>query len=812
MGEQVVINRFSIGTRVFAGFAVVLLLLLGVAFQGATSGTSALSAFREYARIATNTMAIRGIDRNINALRRHALTYGYYGDTQALKRVRDYQGDLDKKLDSVIGAVRIETVRDMLGRMKEHFDSYMRDFDQVEKLRQQRDAYYVQAREKGPRMVGALTDLMERVTREGDLPTLARLNAVYEAFSQARLAMVFYQLSPRDNKPDQALAALDQALVLLKQAQAEEADFAHRKALDQLVADFPAYIEVMTGQTKALMAYSRLIDEVMPAKAALFGDLARDAANAQADALEALLAHSESDLETARSLGIGLSGVALVLGVLAAVIIIRTTSVPVRAMTEAMRKLADGDKTITIPSRDAKDEIGAMAQAVQVFKENAIRVEHLQREQEAQKQRADEERKAAVRQMADTFEASVGQVVETVTSAATQLQAASAQMAATARETSAQATTVAASAEEASNNVNTVAAAAEELASSEGEISQHIHRSSTVADQAAHQAHTTHTTVEQMVEAVGKIGEIVTLINDIASQTNLLALNATIEAARAGDAGKGFAVVASEVKTLATQTARATDEIASQISRVQAVTNEAARAIEAVSETITEIDQIANSIAAAVEQQTAATSEIARNVDQASQGTREVSHSILIVQEAANETGHSADEIAGASANLSRQAEFLREEVKRFLDQVRADDTEKVLLEWDQALEVGLPVIDNHHRDMVNEINGYYQDLITGRGNERIPSMLLKVIRTFEDHFREEETMMREISYPGLEEHRKVHQDTLREIVVFKERLDRGEDIVMPFFHYLANWLREHLTTHDIRMAHYANQHHRRRG
>lgn len=351
----------------------------------------------------------------------------------------------------------------------------------------------------------------------------------------------------------------------------------------------------------------------------------------------------------------------------------RSLTRPIRSMTGIMGDLARDNLDVDVPYTKRTDEIGEMASSVNHFKKQMIRVKELEADQAERDRKMAEQRKAVMHEMADAFERSVGKVVQTVTSAATELQASSRQMSQTATETSSQATTVAAAAEEASTNVETVASAAEELASSEGEISRHVHQSSEVADHAAHQAKQTKATVEKMVDEVGKIGTVINLIQAIAEQTNLLALNATIEAERAGETGKGFAVVASEVKTLATQTAEATEEIAKQINMVQNVTHDAANAISGIAETVDQIDQIANSIAAAVEEQTAATSEIARNVEQASQGTSEVTVNIQAVGYAATETGAAATQISEASSDLSRQAEILREEVKAFLDKVRSD-------------------------------------------------------------------------------------------------------------------------------------------
>ena len=344
---------------------------------------------------------------------------------------------------------------------------------------------------------------------------------------------------------------------------------------------------------------------------------------------------------------------------------------PVRGMTEAMRRLAHHDLTVTVPGVGRGDEIGEMAGAVEVFKNNLIEGDRLTAERQAEVE-ARTRRAERRDQLTVAFEATIERVVSTVGQAAGEMRGSSQVLAGTATRTSERANAAAAASAQANANVQTVAAATEQLASSTNAISEQVARAAQTASQASDEARHTDETVKGLSSAAQKIGDVVNFINDIASQTNLLALNATIEAARAGEAGKGFAVVANEVKGLATQTAKATDDIRREVEEMQAASQQATRAIEGIVATIANINEISTAIAAAVEQQGAATREIARNVQEAAVGSNEVSSNISSVNEAAAETGTAAQKLLGASDILSREAETLRREVENFLGGVKA--------------------------------------------------------------------------------------------------------------------------------------------
>ena len=449
---------------------------------------------------------------------------------------------------------------------------------------------------------------------------------------------------------------------------------------------------------------------------ARFGALTATAARI-ADVLSSLIEHMNAINASARTSASGMEsasmrqnftvsmaitfGITILLIVVAVFFAVRNISRPLKTISGIMDRMGHGDRGADVPMTSRGDEIGDMARTLLVFQDKLAENERLQAEQHEAEKRADEERarneeerraleatteqdrlaaeaaaeeerKQAMLAMADDFETSIKTVIEAVASATTEMRSSAEAMTQTADHTSQQSSAVAAASEEATTNLQTVAAAAEELSASVGEISRQVSESSRIAETAVAEASNTNQKVQGLAEAAQKIGDVVKLINDIASQTNLLALNATIEAARAGEAGKGFAVVASEVKSLATQTAKATEEIGDQIGAIQEATGEAVTAIEGISNVIGQISEISTAITTAVEQQGSATREIAGNVQQAAAGTQEVNSNIVAVSQAAGETGQSAGQVLSAAEELAKQGEVLQSRVDEFLRTVRA--------------------------------------------------------------------------------------------------------------------------------------------
>lgn len=368
---------------------------------------------------------------------------------------------------------------------------------------------------------------------------------------------------------------------------------------------------------------------------------------------------------------LGVSLLIVVFGFSIGTFITRSVSKPIKLMTLVMRDLAGGNKNVEVLYQERGDEIGDMARAVMVFKDNMIKNEKLEAEQEKER-KVRENRAVAIEGYIGEFQRKSSEAVQSVNDSATQLQDHSRSMSTAAQKATDQSEIVARAAGDATMNVQTVASAAEQLHSSITEIEKQVVESARIAGDAVQETETTNKTVEGLAEAAQKIGAVVELINDIAGQTNLLALNATIEAARAGEAGKGFAVVAQEVKGLADQTAKATKEIADQIQDIQAVSNNTVTAIRNIGKTIGQINQITTSIASAVEEQTAATNEIARSIEQAATGTQTVSSNILGVTQASSDTNKTANLVLEAGGRLAQEGDRLRQEIEGFISKVRS--------------------------------------------------------------------------------------------------------------------------------------------
>jgi methyl-accepting chemotaxis protein len=432
----------------------------------------------------------------------------------------------------------------------------------------------------------------------------------------------------------------------------------YRQSLAKLVDNAKEIDELILEMTESAAAINK-------ASGAMKSDLLADQKRLEAE--------SDATIGETEQLILMLAAGGFVLGGLLALLLGKGISRPMTAMCNAMRKLAAGNFEVVLPGLGRRDELGEMASAVEEFKVQAIaRAERDAATQEAQNKAASAARRAELIRFADEFEAAVGAIVANVSSSAVQLEASAGTLTRTAETTQSLSSQVAGASEEASTNMQSVASATEELSASVDEIGRRVKESSQIAEAAVRQAEQTDGRIGKLSRAAQEIGDVVKLITAIAEQTNLLALNATIEAARAGDAGRGFAVVASEVKSLASQTAKATDEISNHISGMQGATQESVAAIKEIGGTIGKISDIAATIASAVEQQSSATQEIARSVQNVAQGTQEAATNVMHVNRGATETGAASEEVLNSARTLSSESARLREELDSFMANIRA--------------------------------------------------------------------------------------------------------------------------------------------
>jgi methyl-accepting chemotaxis protein len=530
--------------------------------------------------------------------------------------------------------------------------------------------------------LSAKAELMSAASQRALLAARANQNVIALNRAEFRSA-----LDPRDENRLAARQVIDEQL---KQYQ-ERFDEVSRTPDERALAMLPAAREAFAAYKSQLDATLKAIEAERSSKLSDSADKLRDVAlksraaaenlqvkvRALADRLNARVEEKSKEAreeyeQTSRVL-VWLAGIGIVLGgVVGFVIGQYGVAKPVRAIVGLLQQFAAGNYDLQIHGTDRKDEVGEVAKAAEVFKENGLARIRMEAEQKEAEKRSAAQRRADMMRLADQFEGAVGEIVETVSSASTELEASADSLTSTAERAQRLATVVASASEEASANVQSVATATEEMSSSVNEISRQVQESARIAGEAVEQARGTTARVSELSRAATRIGDVIELINSIAGQTNLLALNATIEAARAGEAGRGFAVVASEVKALAEQTAKATGEIGQQISGIQAATEESVGAIREISGTIERLSEISSTIAAAVEEQGAATQEIARNVQQAAQGTHEVSSNITDVQRGASETGSASSQVLSAAQTLSSDSSRLKLEVGKFLDSVRA--------------------------------------------------------------------------------------------------------------------------------------------
>lgn len=513
------------------------------------------------------------------------------------------------------------------------------------------------------------------------LPSVDRINAINTNTSDLRIAEGTHVMSINESDMSEAEAAF---AAILKEMQANQVIYERlissdeeRKTYESFKGHFGEYVKLhdelfMLSRANRNVEAAELFRGEMKTRYDTFSnellrliDINRKGAAQSRQSAANVNREATTVLVTAILAALGLAGAGVWL------ILARVTA-PLSQITRMMQVVSEGKLDSEIPHTQTRNEIGALARTLLIFRDGLRETQRMREESELMRVRTEEDRRRAMLKLADDFEASVGQIVAMVSSAATEMQASAAQLTATAQETAAQSVAVSSAAEEAGTNVTSVASAAEEMGASVSEIGRQVASSAQTSRAAVAQADSAAEVVNELSEVAASINGIVDLIAGLAGQTNLLALNATIESARAGEAGKGFAVVASEVKALAGQTAKATTDISARIGQIQEATSKAATAFRTITSTIQNIDTTNAMISAAVEQQSAATQEIIQAVNQASLGTQEVTLNITGVAQASGQTGDAAAQVLSSSGELAQQAERLRREMDQFLSTVRA--------------------------------------------------------------------------------------------------------------------------------------------
>jgi methyl-accepting chemotaxis protein len=662
--------NFRIRGRLYGGFGALILFCAALAGFGVWQLSGIGDGVASMTIQSKNTIRAVQISSELQAIRRAILRYNFDHDeasfTEAEKRLADTSVLLEVAIKETRAEERRAVYREIQKDVAELKQKRAALGDAVKQMLAGKDLLFTD----GDRMaadVQKFVDAAEKTEFAGAASGLeAKVLLVRVAnwrFLATRDSKGLATFKTNVGKARADIAALDDAglpsklaalLAPVKAGVAKYADAFETASAGLLLGD-ELYYNAVTPLTKSA------VEKTEAVKAEIEGVFSKTTAEAN------------SRIASTVSMQEVVAVLAVLLGFAVAFLIARGIINPLAGLTSAMKELAEGNFGVRLPGLDRKDEVGDMAQAVEGFKVKAA--DKAREEAEAkgrQDQIAARQRKAEMQRLADSFEAAVGEIVEAVSSASTELEASASTLTTTAERAQQVTTMVAAASEEASTNVQSVASATEEMASSVTEISRQVQDSARMANEAVDQARRTNDRVGELSKAAARIGDVVELINTIAGQTNLLALNATIEAARAGEAGRGFAVVASEVKALAEQTAKATGEIGQQITGIQAATQESVGAIKAISGTIEKLAEISSTIAAAVEEQGAATQEISRNVQQAAQGTQQVSSNITDVQRGASETGSASSQVLSAAQSLSGDSNRLKLEVGRFLNSVRA--------------------------------------------------------------------------------------------------------------------------------------------
>jgi methyl-accepting chemotaxis protein len=653
------------------GFAVTLAISaasMGFAYLGFERVSLGVASYRQSVQEAD---LARNIDRELISYRSLARYFVVTAKEEDGNAALEAEASLKEAIISSMKGTTNPARLDQVTKLEREFRAFTKIFAEILKVKDESTRIAQNQLTRGGTSLRYKLDDLASTAAEAELPAIElgakQVAAQYQAAwalantfvinsdktvatsALARLKFVENSLKAISSTDEKIVASLNELSKMLDE---------YRQSLAKLIENSKAIDELTIEMTESAAAINQ-------GSGAMKSDLLADQMRLETE--------SRATIGETERLILLLAAGGFVLGVVWAFLLGKGISRPMTAMCNAMRELAAGNFEVVLPGLGRKDELGEMASAVEEFKVQAVaKAERDAATQEAQNKASSSARRAELIRFADEFEAAVGSIVSNVSASAVQLETAAGTLTRTAETTQNLSSQVAGASEEASSNMQSVASATEELSASVDEIGRRVKESSRIADAAVRQAEQTDARIGKLSVAAQEIGDVVKLITAIAEQTNLLALNATIEAARAGDAGRGFAVVASEVKSLASQTAKATDEISNHISGMQGATQESVAAIKEIGGTIGQISNIASTIASAVEQQSSATQEIARSVQNVAQGTEEAAASVMQVNRGATETGSASEEVLSSARSLSAESTRLREELDRFMANIRA--------------------------------------------------------------------------------------------------------------------------------------------
>ncbi len=665
------LSDYRIRTRIRAGFATVILLSVIVAASSIWQFGQVGRQVDRLVSASDNVAHNLEVNRIAETMRHVGLQYRTSADEAAIKEFADNTTQATRLLSEAADATLSDERRALLGSAKSEIAAAQQDFDKLAGIGKEIGADRAELFKLGDALSKATDALIVKARSTLDDNLISRTQDVEADVLLVRVASWQFLAS---NDPSTASAfklnVAKSTLTLKALAKAGAAE----KIKDMMApvqTALDAYGKSFNRISAEMIEAGKLYEDVLRARLGKVEELGGTIQQSLDADMKETKAGTDRTIASTTLAQEVLGGLVLSLGIAFTFLIGRSIVAPVAGMTGVMTKLATGDRSVEIPALHHKDEVGEMARAVEIFKRGMIEADQLALEQRAEQERK-EERQRVIEDAIAGFDATVGRSLETLSAAAVAMRATAEGMSATAEETSRQGTAVVSATDHALSNVQTVAASTEEMSGSIAEIARQVAQSTGIAARAVEEAARTNVTIRGLAEAAQRIGEVVQLIQDIASQTNLLALNATIEAARAGAAGKGFAVVASEVKALANQTAKATEDISSQITAIQAATRSAVEAIAGIDGTIGQISEISTAIAAAIEEQGAATGEISRTTQDTAHSTAEVSQHIAGVNEAASKTGTAASQVLSSAGELGTQAETLRAEIDQFLATIRA--------------------------------------------------------------------------------------------------------------------------------------------